>query len=67
MHFNILYGIEPKLLIMFYAAIKILEMEHLDIAAKTIPAFLVSAFTIYKWIIFYRKNKNNEDDYTGVD
>lgn len=63
MHFNLLLGIEPKLLLMFYAAIKIVEMEHLDLSAKLIPAFLVSAFTVYKWVIFYRKNKKNEDDY----
>lgn len=31
-------------------------------AVKIIPAFLVSAFTVYKWIVLYRKNRNNEDD-----
>lgn len=62
MHFNLLLGIETKLLLMFYAAIKVLEMEHLDMAAKLIPAFLVSAFTAYKWVFFYKKNKKNEND-----
>ena len=62
MHFNLLLGIEPKLLLMFYAAIKITEMEHLDFAARVIPAFLVSAFTVYKWVIVYRKNKRDENN-----
>lgn len=62
MHFNVLYGIEPKLLIAYLGSIEILNLQNLDYAVKIIPAFLVSAFTIYKWVIFYRKNKKNENN-----
>ena len=62
MQFNLLLGIEPKLVVAYYAAIKILEMEYLDYAVKLIPALLVSGFTIYKWFYFHKKNKQNEND-----
>ena len=61
-HFNILLGIEPKLLIAYLGSIEVLNLQNLDYAVKIIPAFLVSAFTVYKWIVLYRKNRNNEDD-----
>ena len=63
MHFNVLLGIEPKLLLMFWASIQILEMEYLDYVVKIIPAVLVSGFTLYKWVVFYKKNNKDENDY----
>lgn len=60
-HFNILMGVEPKLLIAYLGSIEILNLQNLDYAVKVIPALLVSAFTVYKWVIFSRKNKKDEN------
>lgn len=62
MHFNLLLGIEPKILIAYLGSIEILNLQNLDYAVKIIPALLVSAFTLYKWVLVYRKNKKDEDD-----